>query len=843
MTANIRTSTNTDHPEARPRLGALIRARDWSGSTLGAREAWPGPLEGALALLLAAPHPAWLAWGKERVLFYNDACIPLLGERHPRALGADARDVWAEHRAALDDVLELAKSGKPCAVVQQVHAGAARARGAVQWVAALTPLPGLEGVSCHYREESLSKPARELVESEEMFRTLVEQVRDHAIFRTDNEGRPSTWNVGVERVLGFAEREFIGADITSIIFTPEDIARGVPRAELEHAAECGSAHNDRWMRKKDGTLFFAMGATTRLLDGDRLVGFTKVMRDQTAVKRAADRMRFLGDASAALVELLDYDAVLERIANLAVGGFADFCVVDVLDANGTRRRISATRPESTATLAAKETDLRWPPAPSDEHGIGFVLRTGQPELVPEVTDAHLRSLAQSEEHLTALRARGVQSYVCVPLVSRGTVMGGLTFVTTVRGCSYGEDDLRAIRDLAARIGAAIDNARLYEALKNADRHKDEFLATLAHELRNPLAPLRTGLQLLEASDDQSPATRRVREMMARQLTHMVRLIDDLLDISRVSRGRIELRRERVLVQSVVERALESSLPFIDAAGHELSAKLPEAPLYIDADPVRIAQVVSNIIHNAAKYTPGSGRLSLRVAADDGQVVISVSDNGVGIAREMLPRVFELFAQIGGSLERAQGGLGIGLSLAKRLVEMHGGSITAESAGLGQGSTFSVRLPLAAPAAASSAPAPERVEPRAPSTTLHILVVDDNVDGAETLAMLLDLLGHTTDIAHDGPRALAAARGRRPDLIVLDIGLPGMSGYDVAREIRADARLRDVVLVALTGWGSVEDKQRSARAGFNFHLTKPVDADNLRQVLADAVTARRPSAVR
>ncbi len=374
-----------------------------------------------------------------------------------------------------------------------------------------------------------------------------------------------------------------------------------------------------------------------------------------------------------------------------------------------------------------------------------------------------------------------------------------------------------------------------EVLKNADQRKDEFLATLAHELRNPLAPIRTGLHILNLSRDPAVADR-TREMMERQLSHMVRLIDDLLDVSRITSGKVTLRKEQVLLRSVAETAVEASRPVIEAAGHALKLTLPEEPVWLAADPTRLAQVISNLLTNAAKYTPEGGCIELSAASEGGEVIIRVTDTGLGIPPGMLAEVFEMFTQVNRTLERSQGGLGIGLALVKRLVEFHGGTITAESPGLGQGSTFTVRLPRvdarAGPDEKPSPAATGSVQP--PLSGRRVLVVDDNKDVAESLANMLQIGGHEIRTAHSGSAALDAARPFNPEVVFLDIGLPGMSGYEVAKRLRKEASLGGAVLVALTGWGSDDVKRLSREAGFDYHLTKPVELTAIERILAQVM---------
>jgi PAS domain S-box-containing protein len=372
-------------------------------------------------------------------------------------------------------------------------------------------------------------------------------------------------------------------------------------------------------------------------------------------------------------------------------------------------------------------------------------------------------------------------------------------------------------------------ARQAEELRRADRRKDEFLATLAHELRNPLAPIRTGLDLLARSSD-SPRSQQTLGVMQRQIGHMVRLIDDLLDVSRITSGKLQLKVDRVALATIIETAVEASRPIIERKGHTLEVVVPDGTLALDADLTRIAQVVGNLLNNASNYTPNGGLIQLEAKRDGQSAVIQVRDNGSGIPDNRLSDVFEMFSQVNRTLERSHGGLGIGLALVRSLVEMHGGSSSAFSAGLGEGSTFTIRLPLAtessrSPATQASEPAPAR------DTKRRILVVDDNEDAAEMLAMVLDQAGYRTKTAYDSRTALAAVDAWLPEVVILDIGLPDINGYEVARELRSLDRFAELSLIALTGWGSQEDKQKAMDAGFDVHLTKPVDARALHGALA------------
>jgi PAS domain S-box-containing protein len=388
-----------------------------------------------------------------------------------------------------------------------------------------------------------------------------------------------------------------------------------------------------------------------------------------------------------------------------------------------------------------------------------------------------------------------------------------------------------VMDAEGEVVGASKIARDITARKEEDRRKTEFLALLAHELRNPLAPLRNALQVLRMAGDDRAGAEQARTMMERQLAHLVRLVDDLLDVSRVSRGKLPLHKERVALTAAVGHALEVCGSLVKQHGHQLTATLPDEPVYVDADKTRLAQAVCNLLSNAVKYSDPGGRIWLTAGREGDEAVIRVRDAGVGIPPHMLTRVFEMFTQVDRTLEKSQGGLGVGLGIVKRLVEMHGGSVEAHSEGHGKGSEFVIRLP--------AAPAPEPVpapagaaEPNRPPGRHRILVVDDNVDAADSLAMMLGLMGHEVRTAHDGQAGFEAAVAFRPDVILMDIGMPRLNGYDACRHIREEPWGKDAVIVALTGWGQEEDRRKSQEAGFDRHLVKPVEPAAFDELLAE-----------
>jgi PAS domain S-box-containing protein len=388
--------------------------------------------------------------------------------------------------------------------------------------------------------------------------------------------------------------------------------------------------------------------------------------------------------------------------------------------------------------------------------------------------------------------------------------------------------------LAARLAAENKLRETNEQLKLADRRKDEFLATLAHELRNPLAPMRNVLVIFKLQFGSEPNRTWALGVLDRQLHQLTHLVDDLMDVSRITQGRMELRRQAVDLRSVLLVAAEDVRGMMNAASHAFEVDLPSGPMTVDVDPTRITQVVVNLLTNAAKYTPEGGRIVLRAFARQGEAVVTVSDTGIGIPGESLATIFDMFSQLSPALERSQGGLGIGLALVRGLIELHGGAVGVTSEGMGKGSEFTVRLPLAD--AVAQGDAPQASEASAPR--LRILVVDDNIDAAESMTMALELLGYQAQAVHGGLRGLQAAEEFRPDVILLDIGLPDLNGYEVARRIRASARGNEVFIIAASGWGQEADKRLALDAGFDSHLTKPVDFDKLQELLVERFGQQR-----
>jgi PAS domain S-box-containing protein len=438
----------------------------------------------------------------------------------------------------------------------------------------------------------------------------------------------------------------------------------------------------------------------------------------------------------------------------------------------------------------------------------------------------------------ALLRAGVRAVQSTPLLSRAGDLLGMISTCWRTPHQPDEADLRQLDVLARQAADIIERRRAEQALRDADRKKDEFVATLAHELRNPLAPIRNAVQLLIAKGPSEPELDWARAVIDRQAQIMGRLLDDLLDVSRMSRNDLDLRKSRVDLAAVVESALETSRPVVEAGRHQLTVALPREPIRLTADAVRLAQVFANLLNNAAKYTPEGGHIRLSAERQGNDVTVSVQDSGIGIAADMLPSVFEIFSQAKSAQTQSQGGLGIGLSLVKWLVELHGGSIEARSSGPGQGSEFIVRLPVAADSSVAETEPPKDDCSPPPVHKRRILIVDDNRDSADSMAMLLQALGHEVGTAYDGMQAIEAATALRPDVALLDIGMPHLDGYEAGRRIRQHPSCRNVLLIAMTGWGQDEDRRRTDEAGFDHHVVKPVDPGELMKLLAALPTDRR-----
>lgn len=671
------------------------------------------------------------------------------------------------------------------------------------------------------------------------------------------------WSPRCKAMFGVAPDVDVTPELRLSLIHPQDREHFL--SEIEQAIDpAGNGEYDSDYRAilPDGSLHWFISKGRCIFEGDgadrRAIRFLGIVIDVTERRqveaerrRRQENDRFLNQVGAVLAASLDYNETLRRIAGLCVPWLADWAFVDVLTDEGMSRRVEVAQADP-AQVELAEALKNAPAAPGQlDTPMAQALLQGRSLLLPDVTDALQKALNTPPVHRrTELMAEVIDnrtaSFMSVPLVARGKTLGALSLLSVEPGRRYDRRDLAIAEDLARRAALAVDNARLYrqaedsnallreqaKALMEADHRKNEFLAVLAHELRNPLAPLGANLHVLRLAGAGSPAARQAQAVMERQVGHLVRLIDDLLDVSRVSRGIIELRKSRVELAAIINNAVEISRPMIEERHHALAVTLSDNPIWLDADADRLTQVFVNLLNNAAKFTPGGGELAISVTADDGAAYVSVRDNGIGIGPDELVRVFDLFAQGENELQSGTGGLGIGLTLARQLVEMHGGSIEAMSQGANSGSKFVVQLPQTA--APVETPAPPVTKPAAePPSHRRVLVIDDNQDITDSLAMLIEMMGHEVRATYSGQAGLKAGDEFKPDIVFLDIGMPGMSGHDVAREIRLRPWGATVQLVALTGWGQHEDRQRSREAGFDLHLVKPIDAEMLEQLLAEA----------
>ncbi len=662
-----------------------------------------------------------------------------------------------------------------------------------------------------------------LAKSEERLR-LAQHGARAGLWDWDMATSTITWSQEFYEINGIAPRtppsqaayleRILPEDREQVVATLNEALRQQNPIDMQYRIE-HPEHGIRWIAVRGQSTFDESGRPLRT---------TGIALDITDRKRAETALAFLSEAGNVLSVLVDFQSTVQSVARLAVRFIADYCLIDMVNERGRIERVAhAHRNVALEPLLRQALDFN--PLDWDSPGpVVQVLRTREPLLVGEVLPAFLDEIARTPEHRRVLEQLGPATWMVVPLIVRDKVIGAITLVGTDHRQRYSQAELELVSELGRRVASASDNVRLYTELCESQRQKDDFLAMLAHELRNPLAAIQYANQLatLTKTDD-NPAT----EVIDRQVKNLAHLIDDLLDVSRITRDKIQLRKEAVDGRVLIERALATVGPAITERRHSLNNDIAGTDLPLHVDPVRVEQILVNLLSNAAKYTPEGGRLYVRAYALDGQVIYKIKDTGVGIPSEMLPRVFELFTQVNRSLDRSQGGLGIGLTVVRKLAEMHGGSVSATSEGIGQGSEFTVRLPLAAsqPESNTTQTAPVTVGP------LKILVVDDNVDMAHSLAKLLEQAGHTITMAHDGLAALAAARRAKPDAVVLDIGLPGLDGYRVAEALRREPAFDNVRLVAVSGYGQAEDRSRAKAAGFDHHLVKPVDFGQLVSALA------------
>ncbi|HEV8068419.1 MAG TPA: PAS domain S-box protein [Planctomycetaceae bacterium] len=629
--------------------------------------------------------------------------------------------------------------------------------------------------------QARKRAEEELRKRSEWLRITLASIGD-AVISTDAEGRVTFMNGVAESLTGWMQSEAAGRPLAEVFQIVNEGSRE-PGANpalraLREGTVVGLA-NHTILIARDGTERFIDDSAAPIRDDlGAAVGAVLVFRDVTERRKAEE-------AQARLATIVDssQDAIISKTLDGVIRSWNA----------GAERLFDYTAHEAIG----QPITLIIPPDRRDE----------EYEILARI------SLGERIEHFETVRVSKQGRLIDISLT-----------VSPIR-----DRDGRIIG--ASKIARDItDRKRVDKALEEANQRKDQFIALLAHELRNPLAPLRNGLQVIRLAGTDASAVAQARDMMDRQLGHMVRLIDDLLDISRVSQNKMELRRSRVLLKDVISSAVETARPAIEEAGHEFTISLPPEPVYLDADLTRLAQVFSNLLNNSAKYTERGGRILLAAERQGSEVIVSVRDTGLGIPANDLPRIFDMFSQVDRSIERSTGGLGIGLALVKGLVEMHGGTVTAMSAGQGKGSTFTVKLPAFERTAAPVAAVRSESEPHYAGPLRRILVVDDNRDSANSMAIMLKLMGNEVRTAHDGIEAVEAAQEFRPKAILMDLGMPRLNGYEATRQIREQTWGRQMLIIALTGWGQEADRSQSQEAGCDGHLVKPVNLSDLESLL-------------
>ena len=650
-------------------------------------------------------------------------------------------------------------------------------------------------------DNTARKQAEEALREAGALQAAIFNSENFSSIATDAKGVIQIFNVGAERMLGYTAADVVNKFTPADISDPQEVIARATALSLELGTPITPGFEALVFKasrgiediyeltyfRKDGSRFPAVVSVTALRDAqDAIIGYLLIGTDNTARKQAEAAVE---DSELRYRRLFEttHDAIL------------------ILDAS-TKKILEAN--------------------PFIEDLLGY----SQAEFVgKELWQLGLfQDIEESKAAFRKLQEQGYIRYERLPLETKDGRKVEVEFVSNVYQVDHTSVIQCNIRDITERSRLERQTHEQAEALAELHQRKDEFLAMLSHELRNPLSAIFNALHILRLQDTENAIQQKAKIVLERQVGQMAHLIDDLLEVSRVITGRIQLHQERLEMRGIVERAIESARPLIDRRKHELSVSLPAEPIWLQGDPTRLEQVVVNLLNNAAKYTDEGGHIRLTAQQEGGEVVLRVRDTGVGIAPELLPRIFDLFTQADRTLDRSQGGLGIGLSLVQKLVELHGGTVEAHSAGLGQGSEFIVRLPALSPARESIAPIETAKQP---AQTSRVLVVDDNVDAADMLVMMLQMFGHEVRAAYSGQTALETAVEYQPDFVLLDIGLPDMNGYEVARRLRQQPQTKDVRLIAMTGYGQDSDRQRSQEAGFDHHLVKPVEPQKLQDLLA------------
>ncbi|HEY0064449.1 MAG TPA: ATP-binding protein [Telluria sp.] len=809
-------------------MGALMRATDWGPTALGPTAHWPALLQSTIRLILTSSHPMFLWWGPDLIQFYNDAYRRTMGpERHPGALGQPGRACWEEIWPIIGPQIEMvmAGGGSTWNEDQLVPVTRHGRREDVWWTYGYSPIEDSEGVQgvlvvCN----DVTEQHRARAALEQMNLALTEQIRQRELAQ-QHEALQASQRQRAEEDL-HAQREAEAERLRTLF-------------EQAHGFMC-------ILRGPSHIFEFANAAYQRLVGARVLIG--KPIREALpdlagqGIYELLDKVYLNGEPFKAADLLVNFrhtpnsepsDAFLDFVYQpIVMAGQVSGIFVQGFDATErTMARQALQRSELRLKEGMKAAGMvvwDWDLASNQ-----VLFSDNAPELfgaswnsMPEVWQAlDPDDLRRLEAERRAALANGGSYSEIVRLLRPDN--GQLVWLH-VRGTVVPDSDGRPhhIRGVSVDVSA---RKRAEESLREASRHKDEFLAMLSHELRNPLAPIRSAAHLLGMAPDNVARVRQSSQIIERQVNHMTSLINDLLDVSRVNTGLVTLEMQPIDVHQVVLESLEQTQPLMHERAHTLSVDAPaEGEVTVLGDRKRLVQVLTNLLHNAAKYTPPGGAIALTVSHHAGMVELHVSDNGIGVDADLMPHIFELFTQEKRSSDRAQGGLGLGLALVRSLVSLHGGHVTAASGGAGEGATFSVYLQRHGQRATTHAGASAQ---RAPGAVLRLMVVDDNQDAANALAILLEMEGHSVAVEHDPQRALARAAQFCPHACLLDIGLPGMDGYELARRLRASEATAGATFIALTGYRNKYGRETSVSAGFDYYFVKPAKTCELMTVLA------------
>lgn len=684
------------------------------------------------------------------------------------------------------------------------------------------------------------------------FAAIVES-SDDAIISKDLTGIVRSWNRAAERIFGFSADEMIGQSIRTII--PADRQNEEDRVLEAVRGGHRVEHFETERRRKDGRLIPISLTVSPIRNASGvIVGASKIARDITErryaearAEKAARREAFLANVTAALTRSLDYQQTLKTLANFAVPRIADYCAVDVVNEDGEIVRLAVAHVDPEKAETAQEVWARYDD-PNASYSPQAIVRTGVPSFIPDITDAMIVKDAQGdEERVRLIRSLGVVSYLCVPMIAHDRTLGALTLANAESRTRYAEDDLHLAEDFASRAALAIENAQAYQQLRTADRVKDEFLATLSHELRTPLNAVLGYARMLKSGVIPPQKTAQALDVIDRNAAALTKIVEDVLDVSRIVSGKARLEVQPLDIAGVVRDAVTTVLPTAEAKGVRLLSVIVPHIGPMSGDPNRLQQVLWNVLTNAVKFTPRGGTVEIRLSANSQQAEIVVTDSGIGIPLEFLPHIFERFRQAESGTTRRHGGLGLGLAIARHLVEMHGGTINAESEGEGRGSTFRIRLPLIVHAESrldgQSAPRTGQQEDRSRTADLEgvtVMAVDDDSDALKLVRDILEAAGAQVTMVNSAVAALEKIATDPPQVLVADLGMPDMDGYELIKRIRrlGDERLRGIPAAALTAYARSGDRARSLRSGFEMHLAKPIDPAEL--IATVGTLARRHS---